>query len=164
MGEQDYVLKQMKDYWGGMLNLGATSFWEEYDPSKNGAEHYAMYGREFGKSLCHAWGASPIYLLGKYYLGVKPTSASYATYLIVPSLGGLEWMQGAVPTPTGNIEMYVSTKQIKVKGAAGTGTLTFKSKSKPICKEGTIEKKGTNEYSLQIEKDKSYTINYTATN
>lgn len=42
-----------------------------------------MYGRKFGKSLCHAWGASPIYLLGKYYLGIKPTSAGYATYLVV---------------------------------------------------------------------------------
>jgi hypothetical protein len=164
MGEQDYVLKQMMDYWGGMLNLGATSFWEEYDPSKKGAEHFAMYGREFGKSLCHAWGASPIYLLGKYYLGVKPTSAGYSTYSIEPNLGGLKWMEGAVPTPAGNIEMYVSTKQMKIKGAAGMGTLTFKSKSKPVCEEGIIEKKSADEYSLQIEKDKTYTINYTATN
>ena len=164
MGEQNYVLKQIKDYWGGMLNLGATSFWEEYDPSKKGAEHYAMYGREFGKSLCHAWGASPIYLLGKYYLGVKPTSPGYAAYAIEPNLGGLKWMQGTVPTPAGNIEMYVSSNQMKIKGAAGTGTLTFKSKTKPACKEGTIEKKGSDEYNLQIERDKTYTINYTAKN
>jgi len=164
MGEQDYVLKQMKDYWGGMLNLGATSFWEEYDPSKKGAEHYAMYGREFGKSLCHAWGASPIYLLGKYYLGIKPTSAGYATYTIEPSLGGLKWMQGVVPTPAGNVEMYVSTQQIKIKGAAGTGTLNFKSKSNPVCKDAAIVKKGNDEYSVQIQKDKTYTINYTSKN
>src|SRR5690606_21371527 len=50
MGEQDYVLKEIKDYWGGMLDLGATSFWEEYNPDKKGEEHYAMYGRQFGKS------------------------------------------------------------------------------------------------------------------
>ena len=74
MGEQSYVLKEMKSYWGGMLDLGATTFWEEYNPAKKGVEHYAMYGRKFGKSLCHAWGASSIYLLGKYYLGVSPTS------------------------------------------------------------------------------------------
>ena len=74
MDEQKYVLKEIKDYWGGMLSLGATTFWEEYNPEKKGAEHYAMYGREFGKSLCHAWGASPIYLFGKYYLGVRPLS------------------------------------------------------------------------------------------
>jgi alpha-L-rhamnosidase len=160
MGEQDYVLKEMKDYWGGMLSLGATSFWEEYNPSKKGAEHYAMYGREFGKSLCHAWGASPIYLLGKYYLGVKPTSAGYATYEIQPVLGGLQWMQGAVPTPSGNIELYCSTKEIKVKGAAGTGLLKFKSKTQPVSKEGTIQSVGNGEYSLQLEKGKTYKISY----
>jgi hypothetical protein len=162
MGEQDYVLKQIKDYWGGMLNLGATSFWEEYDPSKKGAEHYAMYGREFGKSLCHAWGASPIYLLGKYFLGVKPTSPGYGTYSIEPNLGGLKWMQGTVPTPSGNIEMYVGASQMKIKAPVGTGNLIFRSKSKPVCKEGIIESKGEDKYSLQIQKDKSYTINYTA--
>jgi len=162
MGEQDYVLKQMKDYWGGMLNLGATSFWEEYNPTKRGAEHYAMYGREFGKSLCHAWGASPIYLLGKYYLGVKPTAAGYATYSIEPKLGGLQWMQGEVPTPAGNIQVYCSTTQMKVKGAAGKGLLSFQSKTKPVCKEGVIEAKDGNNYTLMIEPDKAYTVSYKA--
>lgn len=160
MGEQNYVLKEMKDYWGGMLKLGATSFWELYDPTVTGAQHYAMYGRDFGKSLCHAWGASPLYLLGKYYLGVKPDSPGYATYTVEPQLGGLQWMQGKVPTPAGEIELYVSNRQIKVKGAAGTGTLRFKSKSKPVCKEAAIVSKGNSLYELAVEKDKSYTVNY----
>ena len=160
MGEQDYVLKEMKDYWGGMLKLGATSFWEEYDPSKQGAEHYAMYGREFGKSLCHAWGASPVYLLGKYYLGVKPTSAGYATYVVAPSLGGLQWMEGKVPTPDGDIALRVTTIGIKITGAAGIGTLKFNSKSKPVTADGNITDKGNGNYELEIEKGKTYTINY----
>jgi len=160
MGEQDYVLKEMKNYWGGMLNLGAGSFWEEYDPSKKGVEHYAMYGRAFGKSLCHAWGASPIYLLGKYYLGVKPTSPGYSTYTVEPILGGLKWMRGTVPTPSGDIEIACDAKQIKIKGAAGTGTLKFKSKSKPVCKDGTILLKGNDAYELLIEKGKEYVVNY----
>jgi hypothetical protein len=160
MGEQDYVLKQMKDYWGGMLNLGATSFWEEYDPSKKGAEHYAMYGREFGKSLCHAWGASPIYLLGKYYLGVKPTSAGYATYSIEPNLGGLNWMQGAVPTPNGNIKLYISKRQIKVKGASGVGTIKLKSASKPSGKNLSLKETGNSNYEITIQPGIGYIINY----
>ena len=162
MGEQDYVLKEMRDYWGGMLKLGATSFWEEYNPTKKGAEHYAMYGREFGKSLCHAWGASPIYLLGKYYLGVKPTSAGYATYDIQPVLGGLQWMEGVVPTPAGNIEVYCSGKELKVKGAAGTGTLRFKSKTAPVSSSAAIKQVGDNEYVATIDKNKLYTISYSA--
>jgi len=162
MGEQTEVLKQMKDYWGGMLNLGATSFWEEYDPTKKGAEIYSMYGREFGKSLCHAWGASPIYLLGKYYLGVKPTAPGYSAYTVEPVLGGLKWMQGSVPTADGNIDVYCSTGEIKVKGAAGAGILRFKSKSKPSSKSGELKAVGNNTYELNIEKDKSYQVNYSA--
>ncbi|HEU4903646.1 MAG TPA: alpha-rhamnosidase [Flavisolibacter sp.] len=162
MGGQEYVLQQMKDYWGGMLKLGATSFWEEYNPAKKGAEHYAMYGREFGKSLCHAWGASPIYLLGKYYLGVKPTSPGYAMYAIEPKLGGLKWIQGTVPTPAGNIELSCSEKMIRVKGAAGLGTLVLQSKRLPVCKEGTVEKKGNDRYEVKLQPGKSYTIDYAA--
>jgi hypothetical protein len=160
MGEQAFVLKEMKSYWGGMLNLGATSFWEEYNPTKTGTEHLAMYGRKFGKSLCHAWGASPIYLLGKYYLGVKPTSPGYATYVVEPNLGGLQWMQGKVPTPDGDIELNVTQTEIKITGTAGTGTMKFKSKSTPICKEGTVVNKGNEMYELTVEKRKSYTVSY----
>jgi alpha-L-rhamnosidase len=162
MGEQDYVLKQMKDYWGGMLSLGATSFWEEYNPYKKGAEHYAMYGRPFGKSLCHAWGASPIYLLGKYYLGVKPTGPGYQTFLIEPKLGGLQWMEGTVPTPNGDIKLTVSTKQITVTAATGTGTLRITSKVKPICKGAAIKNVSNSTYEISIQKGKDYTIKYTA--
>jgi len=162
LGEQKYVMKEMKDYWGGMLNAGATSFWEKYDPSEKGAEHYAMYGRPFGKSLCHAWGASPIYLLGKYYLGVQPTSAGYKTYTVEPVLGGLEWMDGSVPTTDGDIQVYCSTKQIKVKSGTGTGILRFKSLSTPTCKDVVIQDKGGQSYVMTIEKGKEYVVNYKA--
>ena len=64
MGEQSSVLKEIKAYWGGMLREGATTFWEKYVPSEQGTEHLSMYGRPYGKSLCHAWGASPIYIIG----------------------------------------------------------------------------------------------------
>ena len=162
MGEQPYVLKEIKDYWGGMLKLGATSFWEEYDPTKSGAEHYAMYGRKFGKSLCHAWGASPIYLLGKYYLGVKPTSAGYATYDVIPNLGGLQWMQGKVPTPNGDIDLYCSSKQIKITGVTGTGTLKIKSKIMPAGKNISVTATGNNSYEIAIQPGVEMVISYKA--
>ena len=162
MGEQSYVLKEMKAYWGGMLNLGATSFWEEYNPEKKGTEHLAMYGRKFGKSLCHAWGASPIYLLGKYYLGVSPTAPGYETYTVQPQLGGLEWMQGKVPTPHGDIEIYCSTKQIKIKSATGTGTLKIKSKTKPTGKDIVVNSTGTDNYEIIMQPGIEYVVNYKA--
>lgn len=161
MGEQSYVLKEMKSYWGGMLKLGATSFWEEYNPDKKGTEHLAMYGRPFGKSLCHAWGASPIYLLGRYYLGVQPTKPGYKTYTIEPNLGGLAWMEGKVPTPNGDIEVYCSNKEIKVKSAVGMGTLKLKSKSKPNAPGAVVTEIGKGVYEIKIEKGKEYKIKYT---
>ena len=122
-GMQEQVLKEMKTYWGGMLREGATSFWEKYVPSETGTQHLAMYGRPYGKSLCHAWGASPIYLVGKYFLGVQPTKPGYAEYMVRPCLGGLEWMEGDVPTPQGKIHIKMDRKQITVCGAEGRGTL-----------------------------------------
>ncbi|GAT62241.1 alpha-L-rhamnosidase-related protein [Paludibacter jiangxiensis] len=158
LGEQKHVLKEMRDYWGGMIKLGATTFWEKYNPERT--NQTAMYGRPFGNSFCHAWGASPIYLLGKYYLGVKPTSPGYKTYDIEPSLGDLQWMEGDVPTPNGKVHLYFNTKEIRVKADEGVGTLRFSSKSKPSCKEGPIVAKGGNKYELEIQAGKEYSVKY----
>jgi hypothetical protein len=162
MNEQKYVLQEMKSYWGGMLKLGATSFWEKYDPAESGAQHYAMYGRPFGKSLCHAWGASPLYLLGKYYLGVQPTSVGYRTYTIEPVLGGLEWMEGSVPTPDGDIHVRCSRDEIRITGVAGKGSLRFTSKTVPHCEGASIISKGNNRYEMAVEAGKEYIVKYNA--
>lgn len=137
LGMQKEVLKEMKAYWGGMLRLGATSFWELYNPDEKGDAHYAMYGRRFGKSLCHAWGASPVYLLGRYYLGVEPTAPGFAEYVVKPDLGGLEWMEGDVPTPSGNIHVSVRDGRVTVRGnRAGRGVLRWKGETAEIPPAG----------------------------
>jgi hypothetical protein len=161
-GEQKYVLNEMKDYWGGMLKLGATSFWEEYDPSKTGAQHLSMYGREFGKSLCHAWGASPIYLLGKYYLGIRPLTPGYASYEVKPLLGGLEWMEGKVPTPHGAISLYCSSSLIKISAGEGLGQLLINSSIKPAGTGIVVKELAPKQYSIEIQPGKSYEIIYSA--
>ncbi len=159
-GMQTQVLGEIKDYWGGMLREGATSFWEKYVPSDSGAQHLAMYGRPYGKSLCHAWGASPIYLLGKYYLGVKPLKPGYQEFSITPELGGLKWMEGTVPTPNGEISLYVNEREIKVKATEGEGYLYFKSKKTPKSTYGTVEKTGKDSYRLKIDTDKEIKVTY----
>ena len=124
-GHHGQVLKEIRDYWGGMLREGATSFWEKYNPEESGAEHLAMYGRPYGKSLCHAWGASPVYLLGKYNLGVRPTKPGYEEFEVCPSLGDLEWIAGDVPTPNGIIHVEMNRHEIKVRATEGRGTLYY---------------------------------------
>ena len=135
-GRHEQVLKEMRDYWGGMLREGATSFWEKYVPSEKGTQHLAMYGRPYGKSLCHAWGASPVYLLGKYYLGVRPTKPGYEEFEIRPSLGDLDWMMGDVPTPHGMIHVEMNRHEVKVLTTEGSGTLFIAGQQIPV-KSGT---------------------------
>ncbi len=135
LGEQEAVMGEMKDYWGGMLREGATSFWEKYNPTESGTQHLAMYGRPYGKSLCHAWGASPIYLLGRYYLGVKPTEAGYAAYEVRPTLGGLAWMEGTIPTPQGEIRVKMDAHTVSVFATEGRGTLYHPTTGEPLAIE-----------------------------
>lgn len=159
-GLQTQVLKEMKDYWGGMLNEGATSFWEKYVPTDKGTQHLAMYGRPYGKSLCHAWGASPIYLLGRYFLGVQPVKPGYSEFEIRPHLGGLKWMEGSVPTPGGDISLYVSDREIKVKATEGQGYIYFNSSKTPKATIGTVEKTGADSYRLLINTPEEIKITY----
>ena len=131
-GRHTQVLQEMRDYWGGMLREGATSFWEKYVPTESGTQHLAMYGRPYGKSLCHAWGASPVYLLGKYYLGVRPTKPGYAEFEIRPALGDLDWLQGDVPTPHGMIHVEMNRHEVKVLATEGSGTLYVADRQIPV--------------------------------
>jgi hypothetical protein len=163
VGQHSHVLKEIKAYWGGMLNLGATTFWEEYKPDVRGAEHYSMYGRPFGKSLCHAWGASPIYLLGKYFLGVEPLTPGYETFQVAPHLGGLKWLSGSVPMPAGKLEIYLDRQQVRIKTPTRGGHLYLRSAQLPCCQQGQFRQVGIDEYELQLDQiNTEYQIGYLA--
>jgi len=124
-GNFDYIEDMLFSYWKGMLDLGATTVWEEYNPALSGSEHYAMYGNRYGKSLCHAWGASPIYLLGKYYLGVTPTSPGYETFEVKPNLGRFEHINGVVPINGGSVKIDLTKERLSVIADKDGGTLIY---------------------------------------
>jgi len=103
VGETGLATQRIRDYWGGMLDRGATTFWEDF---KTGEEdNYAMYGRPFGKSLCHAWSSGPAAILSAEILGIRPLQDGWKEFAVIPHLGDLTWASAAVPTPAGNIEM-----------------------------------------------------------
>lgn len=139
MGQHDFVMKEIKDYWGGMLRNGATSFWEKYVPGEKGTEHLQMYGRPYGKSLCHAWGASPVYLLGRYFLGVTPVKPGYEAWECRPNLGGLQWMRGAVPTPYGPIKIYMDKEKFVIESPVAGGKVYLDGKCIEIDTTESIE-------------------------
>ena len=73
-----------------------------------------MYGDPFGKSLCHAWGASPIYLLGRYFLGVKPTSPGYETYEVKPRTEYFDKLDCVVPAGERSVHIVWQDGQLQV--------------------------------------------------
>ncbi len=132
IGDFEYMTNMLNSYWGGMLRLGATTIWEEFDPTKKGIEHYEMYGGKYEKSLCHAWGASPIYLLGKYALGVYPTEPGYQKYEVKPNPMSFKHFCGTVPTPNGLIKVSYKDNQFSVLSQIDGGTLIVGDKAYEI--------------------------------
>ena len=134
IGDFKYMTDMLSSYWGGMLRLGATTIWEEFDPKKSGIEHYEMYGGKYEKSLCHAWGASPIYLLGKYALGVSPTDVGYSKFEIKPNLMCFNHFEGTVPTPNGTVCVKMDRNTVTVLSEIDGGTLILGDKKFPVPK------------------------------
>ena len=57
------AIAEIRRFWGGMMDAGATTFFEAYGEGKSGSGLYDFYDRPFGLSLCHAWSSAPAFLL-----------------------------------------------------------------------------------------------------
>lgn len=64
-GLKDEAIHLMKNYWGKMIDLGADTYWEAFDPDN---PDYSPYGSPIVNSYCHAWSCTPVYLISKYVL------------------------------------------------------------------------------------------------
>ncbi len=113
-GHLDKVYEAIRDYWGGMIDRGAVTFWEDYDAAQGEPEQYGMYGDPFGKSLCHAWGASPIYLLGRYFLGVRPLEPGYKTFEAKPRLSYFKKLDCVVPVKGGSVSIKYDGSRLEI--------------------------------------------------
>ena len=127
IGETKYVMDETINYWGAMIKEGATTFWERYDPEEKGAEKYAMYGRKYGKSLCHAWGATPLYIIGRYIVGLK-ASENGKSFTLKPDLAGLKRFKAEMPLAKGSVKVEADEKTIRVISDEIKGTLIVNGK------------------------------------
>ena len=105
------ALDLIRQYWGGMLDFGATSFWEHFDmawvernPKPTRIDEWPMDGRpcvhrDFGDycykgyrhSLCHAWASGPTSWLSRQILGITPATPGFGSVHVRPNLGDLQW-------------------------------------------------------------------------
>ena len=59
------AVQYIKNLWGGMVVLGADTFWEAYVPDD---PDFSPYNDRMINSLCHAWSCTPSYFIRKYRL------------------------------------------------------------------------------------------------
>ena len=114
------ALDLVRKYWGAMLDLGATSFWEDFNldwvPGATRIDELPIPGRpdihkDFGAycykglrhSLCHGWAAGPAAWCSRRILGVDPLKPGFREIRFIPDLCDLEFAEGTVPTPYGVI-------------------------------------------------------------
>ena len=119
-GEYDFNLQTIKEYYGKMLSLGATTFFEDFDVDAVGGvcriDEFPKAGekdfhRTFGKfcykgfrhSLCHGWSSGVIPYLAETVLGIKEINDS--EFEIDAHLSYLKHVKGVYPTRYGNIEV-----------------------------------------------------------
>ncbi len=119
-GDYAEAMKIISDYWGAMLDLGATTFWEDFDYSKAEeagrideivpegkydihADGGAYCYTGLRHSFCHGWASGPTVWLSSHVLGIEPAEPGFRKVRINPHLGSLEWAEGSYPTPYGPI-------------------------------------------------------------
>lgn len=138
LGDVEYVQKYIDSYWGGMAALGASTVWEEFNPQQNGAEHYSMYGVKYAKSLCHAWGSGPIYLLCRYVLGVYPTSVGGKSFTVAPNVGKYGKIHAKTPIGGGIVSVDYENGVMNVCASVSGGTLEYNGKKVSLLPNVTV--------------------------
>jgi alpha-L-rhamnosidase len=109
MNHREAALQWIREYWGGMIAEGATSFWEAYDPAWPKRDpHVDLQADDttgYQTSLAHGWSSAPSFWLMEQVLGIQPTAPGFAKTTIRPDLTDLEWARGAQPTPHGLLKV-----------------------------------------------------------
>ncbi len=126
-GDYADAINLISEYWGKMLDLGATTFWEDfnYEDSKNAAriDEFVPEGKfdihadggaycyvGLRHSFCHGWASGPTAWLSQHILGVEPAEPGFRKVRIKPHLGNLKWVEGNFPTPYGVIHVTHSRR------------------------------------------------------
>ncbi len=132
-GDYQGAINNIREYWGAMLDLGATTFWEDFDIdwAKNAArideivpegtvDIHKTYGaycyKQFRHSFSHGWASGPTSWLSEHVLGVSVLEPGCKKIKLEPHLGDLQWVKGTFPTPSGVVEIeHQKTADSKIK-------------------------------------------------
>jgi hypothetical protein len=112
------ALNVLREYYGGMLDMGATTFWEDFHVEwldnaaridevvpEGKVDLHGDFGdfcyKGFRHSFCHGWASGPVPFLTERVLGINIAAPGCKKIVLKPDLGDLEWAKGTFPTPAG---------------------------------------------------------------
>lgn len=128
-GDYQGGLNDIRTYWGAMLHLGATTFWEDFNmdwlPGASRIDELVPQGKKdihgdygaycykgFRHSLCHGWASGPTPWLTEHVLGISVLEPGCKVIKVAPHLGDLQFAEGTFPTPYG----VVTVKHTRLPG------------------------------------------------
>ena len=114
-GKYAEALDIISKFWGGMLDLGATTFWEDFNldwvDNVGRIDEFVPAGKKdihgdfgaycypgFRHSFCHGWASGPTAWMSQHVLGIEPLEPGCRKVSVKPHLGNLEWAEGTCPT------------------------------------------------------------------
>ncbi len=136
------ALELIRRYWGGMLDRGATTFWEDFNldwlENSGRIDEFTPAGKrdlhaDFGAycykglrhSLCHGWACGPMPFLSERVLGIKFLEPGGKVISVKPDPGGLEYVSGRYPTPYGSVSVAVEgPDKIKIEAPSAIEILS----------------------------------------
>jgi len=121
-GDYQGSLDAIREYWGAMLKLGATTFWEDFNmdwlpnasridelPRQGEKDIHGDYGAYcyigFRHSFCHGWASGPTPWLTEHVLGISVVAPGCKIIKVSPHLGDLKFAEGTFPTPYGLVKV-----------------------------------------------------------
>lgn len=87
----DLALEHIRRFYRPMLDAGATTLWESFEPSA---------------SLCHVFSATPVYQLSSHILGVQPLAPGFQRVRIAIQPCGMDEAEGEFATPQGLVLVH----------------------------------------------------------
>ena len=118
-GKESEALERIRKYWGDIVKAGSPTIWEA------GVHEYGKDAFGGDGSLCHGFATSPIDFFQTVILGVEPLSSGFETFKVEPQTLDLNFAEGRIPTPHGNIFIKWEREDdyLKVELDVPTGTV-----------------------------------------
>lgn len=127
----DRTIDYIKEYYGGMIGRGATTFWEDFDiswldgsgrideiPAPDKKDLHADYGQFCYKglrhSLCHGWSSGILPFFIEEIVGLKILEPGFKKVAVRPNPGSLKYIAAKIPTPYGVMSIEVKNGRSKV--------------------------------------------------